>query len=113
MLASLSTTGKNLSSRPLVMYYDSTVEYFSEDQLPFAVVSICVGLVFLMFPTCLLMLYPTRIRKCITCCRFRRWHEAFQGQYKDGTTGTWDFRIVSWCLLTPAMMTVLIMHMVG
>jgi len=21
--------------------------------------------------------------------------EAFQGQYKDGTNGTWDFRIVS------------------
>jgi len=40
-------------------------------------------------------------RKCITCFRFRRWHalhtfiEAFQGQYKDGTDGTQDFRIVS------------------
>jgi len=40
-------------------------------------------------------------RKCITCCRFRRWHalhtfmEAFQGQYKDGTNSTCDFRIVS------------------
>jgi len=39
--------------------------------------------------------------KCITCCQFRRWHalhtfmEVFQGQYKDGTNGTRDFRIVS------------------
>ena len=86
----------------LVMYYDSTVKYFSDDHLPFAAVSICVGLLFIVFPILLLILYPTRIfRKCITCCRFRRYlalHtfiEAFQGQYKDGTNGTRDFRIVS------------------
>ena len=55
-----------------------------------------------LFPIVLLILYPTRIfRKCITCCGFRRWHalltfmEAFQGHYKDGTNGTWDFRMVS------------------
>ena len=84
------------------LYYDSTVEYYGEDHLPFAGVSICVVLVFIVFPTLLLILYPTRIfRKCITCCRFRRWHalhtfmEAFQGQYKDGTNGTRDFRMVS------------------
>ena len=75
---------------------------YSEDHLPFAVVSVCTALVFLVLPTFLLILYPTRFfRKCITCCRFRRWHalhtfmEAFQGQYKDGTNGTRDFRIVS------------------
>ena len=62
----------------------------------------CVGLVFTVLPTLLLVLYPTRIfRKCISCCGFRRWHalhtfvEAFQGQYKDGTNGTQDFRMVS------------------
>jgi len=65
-------------------------------------VSICIVLMFIAFPTVLLILYPTRIfRKCITCCGFRRWHalhtfmEAFQGQYKDGTNGTRDFRIGS------------------
>ena len=89
-------------SHPSVMYYDSTVKYFSDDHLPFAAVSICVGLLFIVFPILLLILYPTRIlRKCITCCRFRRWHalhtfmEAFQGQYKDGTNGTRDFGMVS------------------
>ena len=91
-----------LSSSPKVMYYDSTVEYLSKDHLPFLVVSICVVLIFIAFPTVLLILYPTRIfRKCITCFRFRRWDalhtfmEAFQGQYKDGTNGTRDFRMVS------------------
>ena len=91
-----------LSSYPLVLYYDSTVEYFNDDHLPLAVVSVCVLLIFIAFPIVLLILYPTRIfRKCIRCCRFRRWHalhtfmEAFQGHYKDGTNGTRDFRIVS------------------
>jgi len=84
------------------LYYDSTVRVYSEDHLPFAVVSVFIVLVFVVFPTFLLILYPTRMfRKCITCCGFRRWHalhtfmEAFQGQYKDGTIGTRDFRIIS------------------
>ena len=102
--AKLKDRNGTILSSPLklVMYYDPKLKDFSADHLPFAVVSIRVGLVFLVFPTVLLILYPTRIfRKCITCCQFRRWHalhsfmEAFQGQYKDGTNGTWDFRIVS------------------
>ena len=86
----------------IFMYYDSTVRAYSKDHFPFAVVSVCIVLVFVVLPTFLLILYPTRVfRKCITCFRFRRWHalhtfmEAFQGQYKDGTNGTRDFRIVS------------------
>ena len=97
----LNRNGTILSS-PLVMYYDPMLKYFGTDHSPFAVVSICVVLVFLVLPTIFLILYPTRIfRKCIVCCPFRRWHalhtfmEAFQGQYKDGTNGTRDFRIVS------------------
>ena len=94
--------GTSFEHNPLVLYYDSTVQYFGNDHLPFVGVSTCVILVLIVFPTLLLILYPTRIfRKCITCCGFRRWHalhtfmEAFQGHYKDGTNGTWDFRIVS------------------
>ena len=97
----VNRNGTQLNSN-LVLYYDSTTEFFSKDHLPFAVISICVGLVFIAFPIFLLILYPTRIfRKCIACCGFRRWYalytfmEAFQGQYKDGTNGTRDFRIVS------------------
>jgi len=84
------------------MYYDSTVQSYSEDHLPFVGLSICVGLLFIVFPTLLLILYPTRIlRKRISHCRFRRWHalhtfmESFQGQHKDGTNGSKDFRTVS------------------
>jgi len=67
-------------------------------------VSICVAFIFVVFPTVLLILYPTRIfKRSISSCRFKRWHalhafmEAFQGQYKDGTrtTGTRDIGMVS------------------
>ena len=68
----VNKNGTILSTRH-VMYYDSTVQVYSEDHLPFAGVSICVALVFILFPTLLLILYPTRIfRKCTTCCGFRR-----------------------------------------
>ena len=63
---------------------------------------LCLGSVYIVSPTILLILYPTRLfRKCVSCCGFRRWHalhmfvESFQGQYKDGTNGTHDFRMVS------------------
>ena len=62
--------------------------------------NLCMGHV-ITFPTILLILYLTRLfRRCVSCCGFRRWHalhmfvESFQGQYKDGTNGTRDFRTV-------------------
>ena len=68
----------------------------------FITLAFCVLVVFIICPTILLILYPTRLfRKCVSHCRFRRWHalhvfvESFQGQYKDGTNGTRDFRMVS------------------
>ena len=85
-----------------VLYYDSTVKCHSQEQLIFGAIAVCVLLIFIIFPIILLILYPTRLfRKCVSCCRFRRWHalhifmESFQGQYKDGTNGTRDFRTVS------------------
>jgi len=82
----LYSNGTFLKHMPLVLYYDPTVEYFSKDHLTFVYGSFCVTLLLILIPTLLLILYPIRIfRKCITCCRFRRWHalhifmEAFQG----------------------------------
>ena len=85
-----------------VLYYDSTVGCYSHEHLIFATIAVCVLVLFIISPTILLILYPTRLfRKCVSCCGFRRWHalhmfvESFQGQYKDGTNGTRDFRMVS------------------
>ena len=68
----------------------------------FAAIAYCVLVIFIICPTILFILYPTRLfRKYVSCCGFRRWHalymfvESFQGQYKDGTNGTRDFRVVS------------------
>ena len=68
----------------------------------FSAIAICVLVIFIFCPTILLILYPTRMfRKCVSCCGFCRWHalhmfvESFQRQYKDGTSGTRDFRMVS------------------
>ena len=85
-----------------VLYYDPTVECHTPEFAIFAAIAYCVLVIFIICPTILLILYPTRLfRRCISCCGFRRWHavqmfvESFQGQYKDGTNGTLDFRMLS------------------
>ena len=88
--------------RKCALYYDPTVECNSMEHSIFAAIAGCVLVVFILFPTVLLILYPTRLfRKCVSCCSFRSQHalhmfvESFQGQYKDGANGTRDFRMVS------------------
>ena len=84
------------------LYYDSTVECHTQECTIFSAIGGCVLVIFIICPTILLILYPTRLfRKCVSNCEFRRWHalhmfvESFQGQYKDGTNGAHDFRMVS------------------
>jgi len=48
-----------LAESKYFLYYDSTVRDYSEDHFPFAVVSVCIVLVFVVLPTFLLILYPT------------------------------------------------------
>ena len=85
-----------------VLYYDPTVKCHAWEFIMFAAIACCVLVIFILSPTILLILYPTRLfRRCVICCRFRRWHalhmfvESFQGQYKDGTNGSRDFRMLS------------------
>ena len=55
-------------------------------------------------PPLLLLLYPIHLfRRLFICCGFRRWDilpvimDTFQGWYKDGTEGTYDYRpVVPW-----------------
>ena len=88
--------------RKCVLYFDSTVECHTQEYTIFSAIASCVLLIFIICPTILLILYPTRLfRKCVSCCKFQRWYalhmfvESFQGQYKDGTNGTRDFRMFS------------------
>ena len=98
-----------------VLYYDSTVECHTREYTIFSALAYCVLAIFIICPTILLILYPTRLfRKCVSCCGFRRWHalhmfvESFQGQYKDGTNGTRDFRMVSASFLILRISTLLL-----
>ena len=95
-----------------VLYYDSTVECHAQEYTIFSAIAGCVLVIFIICPTLLLILYPTRLfRRCISCCGFRRWHalhmfvESFQGQYKDGTNGTRDLRMISALYLIVRMLT--------
>ena len=95
-----------------VLYYDPTVGCHTLEFAIFAAVAVCVLVIFIICPTILLILYPTRLfRKCVSCCGFRRWHalhmfvESFQGQYKDGTNGTHDFRMFSASFLILRILT--------
>ena len=92
----------NGSPGKCVLCYDPTVECHTLEYSIFAAIAVCVLVIFIICPTILLILYPTRLfRKCVSCCGFRRWHvlhmfvESFQGHYKDGTNGTRDFRMAS------------------
>ena len=80
------------------LYYDATVECSTQEYSIFVSVALCVLVFFILFPTVLLIVYPTRLfRMCASYCGFQRWHvlhmfaESFQGQYKDGTNGTRGF----------------------
>ena len=84
-----------------VLWVDATVQYLSKEHLPFAI-SAFLALIFISFPPLLLFFYPCKIfSRCLNRCHKRRWHalhtfvEAFQGCYKDGVTGGWDFRSMS------------------
>ena len=84
---------------PVVLHFDASVEYFSRQHLPFAVLAISVLLVFVLFPLLLLLLYPMRsFQRCLGYCTRIRWQflhtfaDAFQGCYKNRTNDTCDYR---------------------
>ena len=80
------------------LFYDATVEMFSNGHFIFALISILVLIVFIFLPMLLLLLYPMKcFHKCLDCCRIRShalmvFTDAFQGAYKNGTNGTRDHR---------------------
>ena len=101
-----------ISRESYVLYYDPTVAYNTQEHSVCAAIAICVLAIFIISPTVILILYPTRLfRRCVSCCGFRRWYalhmfvESFQGQHKDGTNGTRDFRMVSASFLILRILT--------
>ena len=102
LLYTLDIRYNHAKLKKCVLYYDPTLGCHALEYFLFATIAGCVLGVFIVSPVILLILYPTRLfRRCVSCCGFRRWlalHmfvESFQGQYKDETNGTCDFRMVS------------------
>ena len=86
----------------VVLLYDPSVKFLCSEHIPYVILALSVVIVFVLFPPLLLLFYPTRLfRKCLSCCGFRRWDilplvmDVFQGWYKDGTEGTYDYRYFS------------------
>jgi len=93
--------GEVISGTSRVLHVDATVHFLSEEHLPFAIIAFLIlGFTFLL--PILLVFYPCKIfNRCFYCCGRRWWLalntfvEAFQGCYKNGVTGGWDFRSIS------------------
>ena len=86
-----------------VLYSEPKIHLLSKQHLPYLLCSVTLLVVFVFIPTLLLCFYPTKIfRRLLQCSLSLRWQQAvgafidtFQGHYKDGTSGTRDYRAAS------------------
>ena len=97
---SYNSTG-DLVPNSTVLLYDPNIPYFKFEHIPYIITAL-LALIFILLPPLSMLLYPTRLfRRLLTCCGFRRWDilhmimDTFQGWYKDGTEGTYDYRSLS------------------
>ena len=93
---------REIITNQTVLFHDPTIRFLHSEHIPYVVLALLVMVVFVVLPPFLLLFYPTRLfRKCLSCCGFQRWDilhlimDIFQGWYKDGTEGTYDYRYVS------------------
>ena len=81
------------------LYYDATVNIFIQSSnIGYAVLAMFVFVTFVCTPPVFLLLYPTKpFLRCLNWCRVRgpviqAFVDAFQGDFKDGTNSTRDYR---------------------
>ena len=96
-----NVTGK-ISPKSAFLLFDPSIKFLHLDHAPYATVALLTLMICIAPPPLMLMLYPTKLfRKCINCFRFQRWDvlhhimDVFQGWYKDGTEGNYDYRFLS------------------
>ena len=81
-------TSPNKDGSGWYVYYDASYQYFNNDNLPYAIMSITLFLVFGLCPLILLIAYPMSCfqKRCYgNSYTLRTFVDAFQGHYKDGT----------------------------
>ena len=98
---SYNSTG-NFVPDSTVLLHDPSVPYFKSKHIPYIILALSAITIFILLPPLFLLLYPTRLfKRLLTCCGFQRWDilhmimDTFQGWYKDGTEGTYDYRPLS------------------
>ena len=80
------------------LYYDATIEYFSKQHLPYAILAITVLILFNFLPVVLLCLYPCKcfhmlLNSCrLSCTALHTFMDTFQGCYKNRTDSSYDRR---------------------
>lgn len=86
----------------IVLLYNPTVGYFDSHHLPYVLVSLTVLVTLVLTPAAILALYQTRLfASCLDCFKLNKLQslhifvELFHGFYKDGTSGTCDFRFTA------------------
>ncbi len=102
------TRSYDIHRNRLYLYYDANIEYFGRQHLPFAILALFIGLVFVIFPFLLLVLYPCRCFQ--RGLNYMGWRcqtlhiimDAFQGSYK---IEPYDLRSFSAYYLLLRMMT--------
>ena len=97
-------------SQTLNLYYDPNIKYCSREHLPYALLALGILIVFIVFPTSLLLCYHCKVyQKCLTKCHIRgptldEFVDTFQKYYKDGSNGSWDCRwFAGFCILFKAV----------
>ena len=81
-----------------VLSFDTSVPFLGREHRPFVIIAIIVLFTFGTFPPIILTLYQFKpFQNCLQCLRlsgvgFKRFVEAFQGCYRDGTDGKIDCR---------------------
>ena len=101
-LSLLSTKVYGIHHHRHFIYFDSSIRLFSEEHLPYVILSV-IATSFVIIFSLLLLLYPIKLfRKLLELCLPLHWRlalhafvETFQGHYKDGTNGTKDYRAIA------------------
>ena len=86
-----------------VLYNDPAILYRNVHRQTFFVPLLLLNIIFVILPIIILCLYPTKLWRKLAQIFFptrmtnaiNLFMECFQGHYKNGTTGTYDYRFVS------------------
>ena len=98
---SYNATGQRVPNSA-VLFLDPSIEFLHSKHAPYVFLALLILFTCIITPPLLLAMFPTRaFRKCVDCLGFQRWDifhqvmDVFQGWYKDGTEGTYDYRSFS------------------